>query len=71
MGSCSAALGGQVADAALDGQVDLDGHVVRVEGQQVLLGVDDLDVGVLGRCRRAVTAPAPDLTSLSWTGCGA
>ena len=48
MGSGSAALGGQVADAALDGQVDLDGHVVRVEGQQVLLGVDDLDVGVLG-----------------------
>ncbi len=42
------ALGRQVADAALDGQVDLDRHVVGVEGHQDLLGVDDLDVGRLG-----------------------
>ncbi len=41
-------LGRQVADAALDGQVDLDRHVARVEDHEVLLGVDDLDVRVLG-----------------------
>ena len=38
------ALGGEVAHAALDGQVDLDGHAVRVERQQLLVRVDDLDV---------------------------
>ena len=48
IGSCLGALGGQVADAALDGQVHLDRHVVRVEGHQHQLGVDDLDVGRLG-----------------------
>ena len=32
-----AALGGEVADAALDGQVDLDRHVVRVERHQDLV----------------------------------
>ena len=41
-------LGRQVADAALDGQVDLDRHVVRVERHEDELGVDDLDVGRLG-----------------------
>ena len=37
----------QVAHAALDGEVHLQGHVVGVEGQERQLRVDDLDVGVL------------------------
>ena len=41
------ALGGQVAHAPLDGEVHLDGGAVRVEGQQLLVRVDDLDVGGL------------------------
>ena len=52
------ALGGQVADAALDGQVHLDGHVVRVERHQDEVGVDDLDVGRLGDVRRGDGAGA-------------
>ncbi len=53
-------VGGQVARAPLDGQVHLDGGA-RLEGQDVLLGVDDLDVGRLhdvGRGDRA--GPALD-----------
>ena len=41
-------LGAEVADAALDGQVHLDRHVVRVERHQDELRIDDLDVGRLG-----------------------
>jgi hypothetical protein len=41
-----AALGGEIADAALDGHVDLDRNVVRVERQEMLIWVDDLDVRV-------------------------
>ena len=52
------ALGAQVADAALDGQVHLDGHVVRVEGHQDEVGVDDLDVGRLGDVGRRDRAGA-------------
>ena len=48
IGSASVALGAEVADAALDGQVHLDRHVVGVEGHQDEVGVDDLDVGRLG-----------------------
>ena len=47
IGQLLRALGGEVAHAALDGHVDLDRHVVRVDGQQVLVRIDDLDVGVL------------------------
>jgi hypothetical protein len=45
-------LGAEIADAALDGQVHLDRHVVGVERHQDELGVDDLDVGRLGDVRR-------------------
>ena len=37
-------LRGQVADAALDREVHLDGHVIRVQRHQRLVRVDDLDV---------------------------
>jgi hypothetical protein len=40
-------LGGQVADAALDGQVHLDLDVVGVEGHEHLVGIHDLDIGRL------------------------
>ena len=42
------ALGAEVAHAALDGEVHLDRHVVRVEGHQDEVWIDDLDVGRLG-----------------------
>ena len=45
------ALGAQVADAALDGQVHLDRHVVGVDRHEDEVGVDDLDVGRLGDVR--------------------
>ena len=45
------ALGAQVADAALDGQVHLDRHVVGVDRHEDELRVDDLDVGRLGDVR--------------------
>ena len=44
-------LRGQVADAALDGDVELDRHVICVEGHQDLLGIDDLHIGRLGDVR--------------------
>ena len=48
IGSASARSAPEVADAALDGQVHLDRHVVRVERHQDEVRVDDLDVGRLG-----------------------
>ena len=38
------ALRGEVAHAALDREVQLDGHPIGVEGHQLLLGVDGLDI---------------------------
>ena len=52
------ALGAEVADAALDREVHLDRHVVRVEGHQDELRVDDLDVGRLGHVGRRHRAGA-------------
>ncbi len=45
------ALRPEVADAALDRQVHLDGHVVRIEGHQDEVRIDDLDVRRLGEVR--------------------
>ena len=59
------ALGAQVADAALDRQVHLDRHVVRVERHQDEVRVDDLDVGGLGdvggRDRAGAALDEPEL----------
>ena len=59
------ALDAEVADAALDRHVHVDGHVVRVEGHQDEVAVDDLDVGrlhdVRGEDRAGAALGEPEL----------
>src|SRR5207237_4207274 len=38
-------LDAEVADAPLDGEIHVDRHVVRIEGHEDEIAVDDVDVG--------------------------